>query len=388
MPENQLNAISCLQRCAQATQIFFQIKSMLALRTPKIVLKTLFAALLLPLALNAQNSGSYQIFVSNEKSGDITVINGADFNVVATFHAGKRPRGIHASPDGKTIYVALSGTPIEPPPKLDANGNPIFQKGHDDDDDNAKADKSADGIGIVDVAQRKVLRKIPAGSDPEQFSVSPDGKRLYISNEDVGTATVLDAETGKIVTFIPVSREPEGSDVSPDGKFFYITCETAGDVFAIDAQSFKIVGHVQVHPRPRNVDFLPDGTRAFIPSESTGELNVIDTANQTLLKVITLPAKARPQCVKVSPDGKKVYVSTGRGGTICVVDAHTYEVLNNIPVGQRPWGITFSPDGKYLFAANGPSDDVSVVDLTTEKEVKRVKSPGGPWGVVAVPNPK
>jgi prepilin-type processing-associated H-X9-DG protein len=83
---------------------------------------------------------------------------------------------------------------------------------------------------------------------------------------------------------------------------------------------------------------------------------------------------------------KKIYASTGRGGTVVVVDANTYEVLNTIPVGKRPWGITFSPDGKYLFTANGPSDDVSVVDLATEKEIARVKSPGSPWGIVAVPD--
>src|ERR1700722_17792981 len=142
-------------------------------------------------SVKSEPSGDYQIFVSNEKSGDVTVINSADFKVTATIPVGKRPRGVHASPDGKTLYVALSGTPIEPPPKLDANGNPIFQKGHDDDDDNAKADKAADGLGMVDVAQKKFLRKIPVGSDPEQFAVSSDGKRIYISNEDVGVATTL-----------------------------------------------------------------------------------------------------------------------------------------------------------------------------------------------------
>jgi YVTN family beta-propeller protein len=141
----------------------------------------------------------YQIFVSNEKGGTLTVINGADFKVTDTIPVGKRPRGIHASPDGKTVYVALSGTPIEPPPKLDANGNPIFAKGHDDDDDDAaKSDKTADGLGIVDAAQKKFLRKIPVGSDPEQFAVSKDGTRIYISNEDVGAATVLETATGKI----------------------------------------------------------------------------------------------------------------------------------------------------------------------------------------------
>ncbi len=71
-----------------------------------------------------------------------------------------------------------------------------------------------------------------------------------------------------------------------------------------------------------------------------------------------------------------------------MLDAHTGELLNTIPVGKRPWGMDFSPDGKFLFTANGPSDDVSVVDLATEKEIARVKSPGSPWGVVAVRIPK
>ena len=90
-------------------------------------------------------------------------------------------------------------------------------------------------------------------------------------------------------------------------------------------------------------------------------------------------------CVKVAVDGKKVYASTGRGGTVCVLDASTGDLLNTIVVGKRPWGIALSPDGKFLFAANGPSDDVSVVDLGMEKEIARVKSPGSPWGIVVVP---
>src|SRR5271169_6294236 len=96
---------------------------------------------------------AYQIYVSNERSGDLTVINGSDFSVAATIPVGKRPRGIHVSPDRKTVYVALSGTPIEAPPQIDAHGNPVFaKKSGADDDDDSNADKSADGIGVVDVA--------------------------------------------------------------------------------------------------------------------------------------------------------------------------------------------------------------------------------------------
>jgi len=329
---------------------------------------------------------TYEVFVSNEKSGDITVISGEDFKVLATIPAGKRPRGIHGSPDGHTVYVALSGTPIENPPQLDANGNPVLRKHQesDDDDDKAPADKSADGIGVIDVSARRVVRKINAGSDPEEFALSKDGVRLYVSNEDVRTASVINVRTGKVEHIIPVGQEPEGAATSPDGARFYITCEAGGDIYAVDTSSYQVAGHFKVPVRPRTMAFLPNGTLGFIPSESTGQLNVIDTDHLKVLKVIDLPQGSRPMSVKISPDGKRVYVSGGRAGTVSVLDAHTHALVGTIKVGQRPWGIVLSPDGRYLFSANGPSNDVSVVDLRLNKEIARVKAGERPWGLTIV----
>src|ERR1700721_2847583 len=122
-----------------------------------------------PAALGAATP--YQVYVTNERSGDVSV--------AATIPVGKRPRGIHISPDGKVVYVALSGTPIEGPPQIDAHGNPIFDKKKDDDDENA--DKSADGIGVLDVGAQKLRSKLNAGSDPEEFALSKDGRQIYIS---------------------------------------------------------------------------------------------------------------------------------------------------------------------------------------------------------------
>jgi YVTN family beta-propeller protein len=329
-------------------------------------------------------TANYEVFVSNEKSGDLTVIDGASLKVTATIPVGKRPRGVHASNDGKTIYVALSGTPISGPPELDAKGNPILHKGGDDDDDDAKADKAADGIGIVDAAQKKFLRKIPAGSDPEQFCLSADGRQLYIANEDVATASVLDIASGKVEHIIRVTREPEGVAVNPNGKSFYVGCETAGDIFVVDTKTFGVIERIKVNPRPRSVDFTPDGTRAFASSESAGQVNFIDALNHKLIKAVDLPKGSRPMCIKTGPGGKKLYASTGRGGNVCVLDADSGEVLKMIKVGARPWGLEISPDGKLLFVANGPSNDVSVVDLAEEKEVQRIKAGEGPWGLVAV----
>src|ERR1700688_1500879 len=221
--------------------------------------------MLIALSVTAQAGQNYQVYVSNEKSGDVTVINGSDNQVLGTIPVGKRPRGIHASPDGKWVYVALSGTPIAAPPQLDAKGNPIFQKAKDDDDDDgAKADKSADAIGVVDVAKRKLTGKISAGSDPEEFSLSKDGTQLYVSNEDVKTASVINIASGKVEHIVSVGQEPEGVATTPDGKRFYVTCEAGGDIYVIDARSYSAVTHFKVNGRPRSVEFLSAGGIGFI----------------------------------------------------------------------------------------------------------------------------
>src|SRR5436309_564312 len=87
--------------------------------------------------------GSYQVWVSNERSNDVTVIEGGTHKLVATISVGKRPRGIHVSPDGKRVYVATSGSPIAPPPL------PGMKESAADDDGEKAGDRSADGIAVV-----------------------------------------------------------------------------------------------------------------------------------------------------------------------------------------------------------------------------------------------
>ena len=84
----------------------------------------------------------------------------------------------------------------------------------------------------------------------------------------------------------------------------------------------------------------------------------------------------------LSPDGKQLYVSNGRGESIAVIDVAGRKVARLIDgVGARPWGIAAGADGKKVYTANGPSNDVSVVDVATGKVEKRIKVGGQPWGI-------
>ncbi len=320
----------------------------------------------------APESTAPRVYVTNEVSGDLTIIDSGTLNVIATVPLGKRPRGIHSSPDHKTIYIAVSGTPIAGPGVDESTLPP--------------PDKSADGILVFDVATNKIARVIHGGSDPENFDLSKDGAQLYISNEDDAAVSVVDIASGNVVKSAKVGEQPEGVKATPDGKLVYVTSEEMGTVSVFDPAAGKVIKTIKVGHRPRSVAFLADGSRAYVNAENDGTVVPVDTVKYRMLKPILLGKAGviKPMAVLMSPDATKLYVSTGRGRQVFTIDTATDKVIGSVEVGQRPWGIALSPDGKMLYSANGPSNDVSVVDLATNTVTKKVKAGTGPWGVLVL----
>ena len=327
------------------------------------------------------------MFVSNERSGDVTVIDGATDSVVGSFPVGKRPRGIHATPDGRRLFVALSGSP-RMAPGLDENRAP--------------ADKRADGLGVIDPSARKLIDRWHVGSDPEQFAISKDGKFAFVANEDDASASIIHLDSGQLRGRIKVSEEPEGVGVNPANGEVYVTCEEKGEVFAIDPDQQRVIATIETGGRPRSVAFSRDGSRAFVACENGSYVAVIDARSHKLLSKIQLPTGSLPMGTAISRDGKELYVSTGRGNAVAIIDTQKLNaqgspllsargegegeesIVAMIPVGNRVWGIALDPAGSKLYTANGASNDVSVVDLKSRKELRRIKVGDGPWGIAIV----
>jgi len=173
--------------------------------------------------------------------------------------------------------------------------------------------------------------------------------------------------------------------LSPDGKFVYVTSENDGAVSIVDTAGAKVVKTIKVGRRPRSVAFLPDGSRAFVTNENDGTVSVIDAIRQEPLSTILLGDGVKPMGLAINKAGSKLYVSTGRGKKVFVLDTTSNAIAMSFEVGQRPWGIALSPDEKLLFTANGPSNDVSVVDAASGAIIRKVKAGDRPWGVVTVP---
>jgi YVTN family beta-propeller protein len=313
-----------------------------------------------------------RLLVTNETSGDLSVIDVGTRAVIATIPLGKRPRGIIVSPDHGRAYVALSGSPPAGP-GVDQSTLP-------------PPDRSADGIGVVDLVQGRLLHVMTSGTDPEKLAVTLDGASIFVANEDAGLASVVDTEQGTVVATIEVGGEPEGVDLRPDGKVVYVTSEEDGAVFVIDVATRALVTSFEVGPRPRSTAFLPDSSRAFVTSENGGSVSVIDAMEHQVMATITLTGESvRPMGAVVAPDGKTLYVTTGRGKMLVAIDTATNTPVWEVEVGTRPWGVAVSADGSTVYTANGPSNDISIVDVATRSVTDRVVVGERPWGIALQP---
>ena len=233
------------------------------------------------------------IFVSNEKTNNIIVIDPKTNKVVKDLKTSRRPRDMHFSADHTKLYVACG------------------------DDD---------VIDIIDVAKLEVIGKLSTGSSPETFGIDEKRRRIYVSNEEGSSLSVIDMDQNIIIQEIPTGAEPEGVFISEDGHYVYVTSEVGDLIHLIDADSGNVVQDVVVGTRPRRFAATPDGKELWVSTELSGEVYIIDREKFAVEgKIEFLPPGMRktdvtPVDLRITKDGKTAYVTLGHAAHVAVVD--------------------------------------------------------------------
>ena len=321
-------------------------------RTKRLRILRWLAALLL-VAMVPEAHAELRVFVTNEKSDDVTVIQADTGTVLKTLAVGQRPRGVTASADGKRVYVANS---------------------------------NSDSLSIIDAAGLIVIGTLPAGRDPEGLTFNRDGTLLYVVNENDSAVTVIDVASAKNVKKIEVGTEPETAVLSPDGRWVAVSNETSNDIHLIDTAAQAVAKKISVPKNPRGMRFTADSRRLFVASEQAHVVSIVNMDTLSLEKSAPTGG-SRPVDVALSRDGKRAWVSHGGSGDIRVLDASTLDVLATIAVGPRAWWTALTPDGSRLYVTVGRAGDVAVIDTAAGKVVGRVPAGTLPWGIVVVDVP-
>jgi YVTN family beta-propeller protein len=93
------------------------------------------------------------------------------------------------------------------------------------------ANHDSNNVSVIDTATNKVVATIPVGHSPNGIAVTPDGKRVYVTNDNdfvsgLSVIAVIDTSINRVVArislgdVIPVGTA--GIAMSPNGKSVYV----------------------------------------------------------------------------------------------------------------------------------------------------------------------
>lgn len=146
-----------------------------------------------------------------------------------------------------------------------------------------------------------------------------------------------------------------------------------GDFLAIlDVASGQIIEQVKTGKFPCDIHFAPGGQFGYVPERDQDTVSKIDLATGTIVKTVAFPAGSKPYMLRVSPDGKEVWVQTAGTNTNAVLDSDTMAVLATAVLGKGPVTNAFQPGGRLGLVAHASDTFVAVVERGTGREVARI----------------
>jgi YVTN family beta-propeller protein len=197
------------------------------------------------------------------------------------------------------------------------------------------------GAHVLDTTTNTWIADVPTGSGSVWGTpqVGPYGK-LHIVNELSNDVTVVDEETMEVLTTLPAGRRPVRNITYPQHNAVYVANYDDGTVSVIDAELDKVVTTIQVgvHPGRMAVAQKKTGQHAVwvlnrgSDEHPEGLISVVSGAEPAVVR--TIEVCDRPFQWKF--EEPFVYVVSGTGGEITVVDERAREVVASIPLCRAP----------------------------------------------------
>ena len=212
--------------------------------------------------------------------------------------------------------------------------------------------------------------------------------RIIQTNSAGDNVHLIDPATNKVVGVIEGIEVNHGAGASPDGSRIYVSNEAESTLDIVDVKTLKVIKRVPLSGHPNNMAVGADGKRVYVGIiQAPGGVDVIDTATMTRVK--NIPTKGTIHNAYVTPDGKYVVAGSIGGRSINVIDARTEEMawVLDMDLGVRPMTFNTNPDGstKWIFTQLTALNGFAVIDFATRKEIKRVNNPDLPPGKATVP---
>lgn len=307
------------------------------------------------------------VWVANGIDGDVSVFDRIDGTEVARIPVGANPHVLETSIDGSSVYVVLAGGHDLPADNHHGHGA-----------DGSGAELATNSLLVLDAATGDVLAHIAVGLGPTHPVPSPDGTRVYVTNTDDDSVSVIDTSSWTVLATVTGLPEPHDGAITSDGKLLLLAAAGSNEVIAIDTDTLEVSARYPVGAKVRGLVVDLDDAFAYASNKADGTISRIDLASAV---VESFAVGAGPHGLALAPDGSRLFVALSAANAVAFVDVASGVVTRTVSVGAAPEQLDLSPDGALLAVANAVDRTVSLVDVGRGAAVRSLPSGEGTFGV-------
>jgi YVTN family beta-propeller protein len=205
---------------------------------------------------------------------------------------------------------------------------------------------------------------IPVGTAPKGVAVHPAGNRVYVSNSNSASVSIIDPLTFTVVATVPVGSGPFGVAINSAGTRVYVANQTDDTVSVIDTGSDTVIATVTVGDQPAGIAVNPTNGEVYVSNHGDGTVSVIAPVTNTVIG-LPIAVGSAPNGLAVTPSGTHVYVANQGTNTVSVIDAATHGTLAPITVGNNPYAVAAHPTNGFVYVTVLNGGDVAVIDAAT-----------------------
>ena len=182
--------------------------------------------------------------------------------------------------------------------------------------------KENNSLYVIDLTNKKILRRLQLPAENYTCLLSPDKKELYISSWGSAQLLVYSTQLNKLIAEISVGSNPNDLCLTKNGRFLFVANANDNSVSIIDIKKRKVLETVEASlfsnsptgSTTNSVALSSNEKTLYIANADNNCLAVFDVSTPGNSKSIGfIPVGWYPTCVRTA--GDNIYVSNGKGYT-------------------------------------------------------------------------
>ena len=225
----------------------------------------------------------------------------------------------------------------------------------------------------------RLLAMVSLDAPGEDWVLSADGKRLFVSEPGANEVVAVDTAAWKVVATASAIPRAARSVLQPDEGYLWIAYN--GDdgnsgVAVVNPRDLKTVARIPTGHGYHYMAFSADSSLAFVTNPDDGTVSVIDV--RKLAKIKDVAVGARPTWITYSDLAKAAYVANAGDGSVVAIDGQTQAVRARMNAAPGLGQIRFAPGGRFALVVNPVNDLIYVIDASSNRIVQQGKLDKGP----------